>query len=77
MDIPHEVRQEASELINMYGECFTLIGANEMGDIYKFDFPGEECIGFPFLYIYNPLKHTVKVYTGIDGLDIISKTNEI
>ena len=70
MEAPQIIKDEAKELINMYGDQIIHIGQYDNREVYQFIFPGESTTGFPFVYLVNNNEAVEKV-TGPEALDIL------
>lgn len=52
--IPTQVRQEAEELVSMYGQRVEYLGQMPDGSAaYYFHFPDDVCAGFPVVWLYG------------------------
>lgn len=69
MNIPVQVKDEARELIEQYGDTFEYLGDYEGQEAYMFKFPEDSCTGYPFVYLYDG--NTVTEISGPLSLDII------
>ena len=72
MKIPEIIKELARELIEGYGEHFRYLGKIETGhDAYTFDFPEEQEVGFPSVYLYDG--HFAFEISGFEALHIIDE----
>lgn len=69
-EIPQEVKEAASFLINMYGDYIQHIGTYQDSDVYQYMFPKGTKTGFPFVFLFNGTNEVQKI-TGFDSFDII------
>lgn len=70
MNIPEQVKNEARQLIEQYGDSFEYLGNYEGADYYVFKFPEDSCTGFPFVFQYE--NGSVFTITGFEALDTIN-----
>ena len=53
-NIPTPIRQEAEELVSMYGQRVEYLGQMPDGQAaYYFHFPADVCAGFPVAWLYG------------------------
>lgn len=52
-EIPQEVKEAASFLIDLYGDSMVYIGKYQDSDVYQYLFPEGIKTGFPFVFLYN------------------------
>lgn len=74
MNIPVQVKDEARELIEQYGDTFEYLGDYEGREAYMFKFPEDSCTGYPFVYLYDG--KTATEVSGPLSLDIIGSLVE-
>lgn len=70
MKVPEQVKNEARELIEQYGDSFKYIGKYEGQDTFMFNFPEDSDTGFPFVYLFNGVE-AIGI-TNFLALDIIN-----
>lgn len=70
-EIPQQVKNAASFLINMYGEQIEYIGKYQDFDVYQYIFPENTATGFPFVFLYKNDLEEVQEITGFETFDII------
>lgn len=73
--IPKVVLEEAEQLIQVYGKNIIKIGSENIWDVYKFNFPKNSLVGFPFLFMHNTENDAVITITNFDALDMINHLN--
>lgn len=54
MEVPNEVLQAASGLLDLYDPAFDLLGEKDGRTAYAFRFPAGASTGFPVVYLYAP-----------------------
>ena len=69
--IPKQVKLEAKNLINLYGESIGFLGEYNGYEVYFFQFPENELTGFPFVFLYDREEDCADTITGFDALNII------
>ena len=74
MNIPVQVKDEARELIEQYGDTFEYLGDYEGREAYMFKVPEDSCTGYPFVYLYDG--KTATEVSGPLSLDIIGSLVE-
>jgi len=52
MNIPQQVKNEAWDLIEQYGDSFDYLGKYEGQDVYRFRFPDDVDVGYPVVYLF-------------------------
>lgn len=76
MVVPKIVKIRAKDLIELFGDQFMNIGKLENRIVYQFITPQNQCTGFPFIYLYDPVKDDAEEVTGFKAIDIIMHINE-
>ena len=70
-NIPTPIRQEAEELVSMYGQRVEYLGQMPDGQAaYYFHFPADVCAGFPVAWLY--VSGQVMELSGHDAVEVIS-----
>lgn len=70
-NIPTPIRQEAEELVSMYGQRVEYLGQMPDGQAaYYFHFPADVCAGFPVAWLYS--SGQVMELSGHDAVEVIS-----
>lgn len=70
MKVPEQVKNEARELIEQYGDSFDYLGNYEGADYFVYKFPEDATTGFPFVFRYGD--GPVMTISGFDALDLIN-----
>lgn len=70
METPQQVKEAAKDLINTYGDSFQYLGEYDGCDVFKYQFPKEEDVGFPILFLWRD--GSTREVSDSDSLHIIS-----
>lgn len=68
--IPKEVKESASFLIDMYGDNIEYFGQYQEYVVYHYVFPKNTTTGYPYVFLCNSASKVQKI-TGEKALDIL------
>jgi hypothetical protein len=76
-ETPRAVKEQARNLIDLFGEKISYIGRYKTLEAYLFQFPRNMLTGFPYVYLYDVATDKATETTGFAALSILCEVEKI